>query len=494
VTVTSPPGTTRAEPAAAPPPSGPPELPAGTREVTLVIGGMTCAACAARIDKKLARLENVTATVNYATSTARVVAPVTLPATDLIATVVKAGYTATEAAVPAGAPGEPYGAAPDEAGAGSPVIGAEDGRDQAERHFAGLRRRLIVAVALFLPLTDLSLVLSLLPWMRFPGWQWVLIGCAAPVALWCAWPFHAAALRAARHGATTMDTLVSLGIVAACGWSGYAMLALDRGEGHQTLWQQLTRGSGGGIYLETAATVTTFLLAGRLYEARARRLADADIRFLARAAVRDVTVLDEDGRERKVPAGRLRAGDTLVVRPGEAIAADGQVLAGASAVDRALMTGESLPGEAAEGDPVTAGTVALTGRLHVRADRVGRDTQLSRLLAMVERAQSQKSGAQRVADRICGWFVPVILACAALTLAGWLASGGPAGRAVSATLSVLIIACPCALGLATPAALMVACGRGARLGCSSRDTAPWSPRAGSTSSSWTRRERSPRAG
>jgi cation-transporting P-type ATPase A/B/Cu+-exporting ATPase len=261
-----------------------------------------------------------------------------------------------------------------------------------------------------------------------------------------------------------MDTLVSLGISAACGWSVYAMFALD-GAGQQgTLWQQLTRGSGGGIYLETAATVTTFLLAGRVYEARARRVASEEIRGLAAAAARDATVLDPDGTERKVPASQLRPGDMLVVRPGEAIAADGQVAFGQSAIDRSMMTGESVPGEAAEGDHVTAGTVALTWRLVIRATRTGAGTQLSRLLAMTERAQSEKSAAQRTADRICGVFVPAILACAALTLAGWLLGGATAGRAVSAALSVLIIACPCALGLATPAALMAACGRGARLG------------------------------
>ena len=425
--------------------------PAGMREVTLAIGGMTCAACAARIDKKLSGLPNVTATVNYATGTARVLAPAGLPTADLIATVVKAGYTASEA--------RGYG----EASIGDAPPGAPPGSLDAARHFADLRRRLIVALVLFVPLTDFSLVLSLLPSMRFPGWQWLLIGCAAPVALWCAWPFHQAALRGARHGTATMDTLVSLGIVAACGWSGYAMFGLDHGSAQQSLWQQLAHGSGGGIYLETAATVTTFLLAGRLYEARARRMADQEIRSLAASAARDVTLLDPDGTERKVPASRLRPGDVLVVRPGEAIAADGAVVLGSGAVDRAMMTGESVPGEAAEGDAVTAGTVSLTGRLHVRAVRVGRDTQLSQLLRMVERAQSQKSAIQRVADRICGWFVPVIVACAALTLAGWL-SGAPAGRAASAALSVLIIACPCALGLATPAALVVACGRGARLG------------------------------
>ena len=454
-----------AEPDAVPPGlCGPPQVPVGLREVTLIIGGMTCAACAARIDKKLRRLENVAATVNYATGTARVTAPVSLPAADLVAAVIKAGYTARAAGAGADAGGTASRAIGAAATAAATAAAAAADRPDADRHFADLRRRLIVALVLFIPLTDFSLVLSLLPWLRFPGWQWALIGCAAPVALWCAWPFHAAALRGARHGTTTMDTLVSLGIVAACGWSGYAMFALDRGALRQTLWQQLTRGSGGGIYLETAATVTTFLLAGRLYEARARRLADSDIRSVAASAARDVTILDGDGSERRVPADRLRPGDTLVIRPGEMIPADGQVLLGASAVDRSMMTGESLPADVAEGDAVTAGTVALTGRLQVRADRVGADTHLSRLLRMVERAQSDKPAIQRTADRICGWFVPVILGCATLTLAGWLLSGAPAGRAVSAALSVLIIACPCALGLATPAALMVACGRGARLG------------------------------
>jgi len=446
-----------------------PGVPDGMREVTLAVEGMTCAACAARIDRKLARLENVTATVNYASGMARVVAPADLPAAELIAVVTRAGYTAVEA------PG--YGTA-DERTAGDRIAGTsveaagEAGPDpggaappgQEAARFAGLRRRLIVAVVFFFPLTDLSLALSLLPSARFPGWQWVLIGCAAPVTLWCAWPFHRAALRGARHGASSMDTLVSLGIAAACGWSVYAMFALDRTGPHGTLWQQLTRGSGGGIYLETAATVTTFLLAGRLYEARARRTASQEIRGLAATAARDATVLEPDGSERKVPASQLRPGDMLLVRPGEAIAADGQVTFGESAIDRAAMTGESVPGEAAAGDHVTAGTVALTGRLVIRATRTGAGTQLARLLAMVDRAQSEKSAAQRTADRICGVFVPVILACAGLTLAGWLLAGAPAGRAVSAALSVLIIACPCALGLATPAALMAACGRGARLG------------------------------
>jgi cation-transporting P-type ATPase A/B/Cu+-exporting ATPase len=447
-----------------------PGIPGGMREVTLAVEGMTCAACAARIDRKLARLENVTATVNYATGMARVIAPADLPAAELIDAVTRAGYAAVEA------PG--YGTADDDrtagdraadalveaAGKAGPALGNAAPPGQEAARFADLRRRLIVAVVFFFPLTDLSLALSLLPSARFPGWQWVLIGCAAPVTLWCAWPFHRAALRGARHGASSMDTLVSLGITAACGWSAYAMFVLDRAGPHGTLWQQLTRGSGGGIYLETAATVTTFLLAGRLYEARARRIASEEIRGLAATAARDATLLEPDGTERKVPVSQLRPGDMLLARPGEAIAADGEVAFGESAIDRAMMTGESVPGEAAEGDHVTAGTVTLTGRLIIRATRVGADTQLSRLLAMVERAQSEKSAIQRTADRICGVFVPAILGCAGLTLAGWLLAGAPAGRAVSAALSVLIIACPCALGLATPAALVAACGRGARLG------------------------------
>jgi heavy metal translocating P-type ATPase len=307
-------------------------------------------------------------------------------------------------------------------------------------------------------------MLSLVPSLRFDGWQWLLTACAAPVALWCAWPFHRAALKNARHGTSSMDTLVSLGIIAACGWSVYAMFALDSGQRSGTVWQQLIRASGGGIYLETAATVTTFLLAGRLYEARARRIAGEAMRSLAATAARDVCVLGPDGTERRIPAGGLRPGDRFVVRPGETIAADGEVLFGQSAVDRSRMTGESVPADAAVGDSVTGGTVALTGRLVVRADKTGKDTQLSQLIRLVEQAQAQKAGIQRAADRICGVFVPAVLACAALTLAGWLLAGAPAERAFSAGLAVLIIACPCALGLATPTALVAACGRGARLG------------------------------
>jgi P-type Cu+ transporter len=449
--VTSTTGQATTPPAAAAPATAPehagraPGAGAATREIELSVEGMTCAACAARVEKKLNKLEGVRASVNYATATARVAAPAVMPVQALTAAVAQAGYSAT---------------AREETGSADDADGAED----AERHFAYLRRRLFVSLAFFIPLTDLSLMLSLLPSLRFPGWQWLLVACAAPVALWCAWPFHRAALRNARHGTFTMDTLVSLGIIAACGWSVYAMFVLDRGGSGGTLWQRLIHASGGGIYLETAATVTTFLLAGRLYEARARRIAGEAMHELAAAAAKDVCVLDQDGTERRVPAGRLRSGDIFVVRPGEAIAADGEVLFGQSAIDRSMMTGESVPGDAAEGDSVTGGTVALTGRLVVRAVKVGTDTQLSHLIRLVEQAQAQKAAIQRVADRICGVFVPAVLAAAAATLAGWLTVGAPAEHAVSAALAVLIIACPCALGLATPAALVAACGRGAQLG------------------------------
>jgi cation-transporting P-type ATPase A/B/Cu+-exporting ATPase len=419
---------------------------ADARVIELLIEGMTCAACAARVEKKLGKIPGVSAAVNYATATARVTVPAALPAQELIAAVERAGYTAAEPA------------------AGRPDRDGTEGDGKAVTDAACLRRRLIVAVVFFVPLTDLSLMLSLLPSLRFAGWQWLLAACAAPVALWCAWPFHRAALKNARHGTASMDTLVSLGIMAACGWSAYAMFVLDPAERPGTFWQLLIHASGGGIYLETAATVTTFLLAGRLYEARARRVAGEAMRDLAAAAAREACVLGPDGAERQVPASRLRPGDRFLVRPGEIIAADGEVEFGRSAVDRSMMTGESVPGEAAEGDMVTGGTVALTGRLVVRAVRVGRDTQLSQLVGLVEQAQARKAAVQRLADRISGVFVPGVMICAVLTLAGWLLAGAGAGHAVSAGLAVLIIACPCALGLATPAALVAACGRGARLG------------------------------
>jgi P-type Cu+ transporter len=403
---------------------------------------MTCAACAARVQAKLNKLDGVTAAVNLSTERAYVNAPAEVTARDLIGVVQAAGYSA-ELAAPAEADA---GAAADEA---------------AVRR---LRRRLILALVFFVPLTDVSLILSILPWTRFPGWQWFLIALAAPVAIWAAWPFHQAALRQARHLSSSMDTLVSLGIVAACSWSVYAIFVLDRSRTGASGLQLILHGSGGGIYLEVAASVTTFLLAGRLYEARARRTAGQAMRDLAAAGAKEVCVLGPDGGEQRIPARLLQPGQRFVVRPGERIAADGEVLSGQSAVDRSMMTGESVPVDAAAGDAVTGGTIALTGRLVVRADKVGADTQLAHLIRMVEQAQAGKAGIQRLADRICAVFVPAVLACSALTLAGWLLAGSPASHAFSAALAVLIIACPCALGLATPAALVVASGRGAQLG------------------------------
>jgi Cu+-exporting ATPase len=425
--------------------------PAAAAGLQLAVQGMTCAACAARVEKKLNRLAGVTAAVSFATERADIAAVGPVTAADLIGAVEAAGYTATVSRGP---------------GQGSPAGHAgraDDGAATAVAHAAYLRRRLVLALFFFIPLSDLSVQFSLFPGFRFPGWQWLLVALAAPVALWAAWPFHRAALRNARHGGCSMDTLVSLGIVSACGWSAYAMFFLDRARSGTPL-HQLTHGSGGGIYLEVAAAVTTFLLAGRFYEARARRLSGAAMRELAAIGAKDACVLGADGSERRVPAADLRAGDLILVRPGEKIAADGPVLFGQSAVDTSMMTGESAPAEVAEGDEVTGGTIALTGRLVVRAVRVGGDSQLARLIALVEQAQAGKAAVQRLADRVCGVFVPAVLVLAAATLAGWLAAGGTAEHAFSAGLAVLIIACPCALGLATPAALVVACGRGAQLG------------------------------
>ena len=417
-------------------------------EVELVIGGMTCAACAARVQARLNKVDGVTASVNLATERAHVTAPAHISSRDLVAVVEAAGYSAEPAAP----------AIPGHSGEGDAGLAAD------EAAVWRLRRRLVVALVFFVPLTDLSIVLSLFPWARFPGWQWFLVVLAAPVAIWAAWPFHQAALRQARHLSSSMDTLVSLGILAACGWSVYAMFVLDRSRTGLAGLQALLHASGGGIYLEVAASVTTFLLAGRLYEARARRTAGQAMRELAAAGAKDVCVLGDNDVERRLPAELLQVGQRFVVRPGERIAADGEVLSGQSAVDRSMMTGESVPVDAAAGDSVTGGTIALTGRLVVRANKVGKDTQLAHLIAMVEQAQVGKAGIQRLADRICAVFVPVVLACAVFTLAGWLLAGSSAGHAVGAALAVLIIACPCALGLATPAALVVASGRGAQLG------------------------------
>jgi len=407
-------------------------------EYQLAVGGMTCAACAARVQNRLNKLDGVTASVNFSSERAVVLAPRTMTAAQLTGVIEAAGYTA------------------------APVTEQTEADNEAA--VRALRRRLYLALAFFIPLTDASIVLSLFPWARFPGWQWVLVALAAPVATWAAWPFHRAALKNARHLSSSMDTLVSLGIVAACGWSVYAMFFLDRGRTGLSGLNAILHASGGGIYLEVAASVTTFLLAGRLYEAKARRTAGQAMRLLADAGAKEVSVLADDETERRVPAAILQVGQRFVVRPGERIAADGVVLSGQSAVDRSMMTGESVPADAAEGDQVTGGTIAITGRLIIRAGKVGKDTQLAQLIRLVEQAQADKAGIQRLADRICSVFVPCVLACAAITLGGWLLVGSTPEHAFSAALAVLIIACPCALGLATPAALVVASGRGAQLG------------------------------
>ena len=405
----------RSRPATTGPHAGP-----DVRETELTIDGMTCAACAVRIEKKLSKISDVTAAVNYATATARVTAPSTVSVQTLTAAIEAAGYSARD------------------------TSGPETGELEAGRDTAYLRRRLIVALIFFVPLTDLSLLLSLVPADRFPGWRWVLVACAAPVALWAAWPFHRAALKNARHGAASMDTLVSLGIIAACGWSAYAMFALDRAPSAEGVRWQLTHGSGGGIYLEVAASVTTFLLAGRLYEARARRIAGAAMRELAAAGAKDVCVLETDGTERQIPAG-LRPGDMFVVRPGETIAADGEVLFGQTAVDRSMMTGESVPADAGEGDRVVGGTIALTGRLVVRAVKVGRDVAICAAdlillrddLGVVADAVRLARGTFRTIRRNLGWAFCYNLAALPLAALGFL---NPVFASAAMTLSSVFVA------------------------------------------------------
>jgi heavy metal translocating P-type ATPase len=314
-----------------------------------------------------------------------------------------------------------------------------------------------------MPLCDLSIAFSVFPILRFPGWQWLMVALAAPVVSWAAWPFYQAAVRNARHGATTMDTLVSLGILAATGWSLYAMFAIDS-SAHTSLLFGLGRGSGGGIYLDVPAGVTTFLLAGRYFEAWSKRRSGDALRALAAVAARDVAVLDAAGREQRRPVAELSVGERFVVRPGETVATDGEVISGQSALDRSVMTGESQPVDVGPGDMVLGGTVSLTGRMVVQAQKVGRETQLGQMLSLVEHAQNEKAAVQQLADRVSSVFVPTVLLLALGTLIAWRLTGHPASAAISAGLSVLIVACPCALGLATPAALLVASWAGARQG------------------------------
>ena len=423
---------------------------AGER-VELEITGMTCASCAARIQKKLNRVDGVTATVNYATERADVVHDPSVTTADLVAVVEKAGYGAflpraasTEASTPEGGTGEAESA------------------DAGARHLADLRARLLTALVLSVPVV----VLAMVPVLRFTYWQWASLTLAAPVVVYGGWPFHRAALVNLRHGAATMDTLVSLGTLAAFAWSVYALFLGTAGEPGMRETFALTAGGtdgSGQIYLEAAAGVTTFILAGRYFEARSKRRAGAALRALLELGAKDVSLL-RDGRETRVPTDRLAVGDRFVVRPGEKIATDGEVVQGTSAVDASMITGESVPVEVAAGDAVVGGTVNAGGRLIVRAARVGADTRLAQMAKLVADAQNGKARVQRLADRISGVFVPVVIGLALLTLAGWLVFGGGPSAAFTAAVAVLIIACPCALGLATPMALMVGTGRGAWLG------------------------------
>ncbi|MFB6772618.1 heavy metal translocating P-type ATPase [Streptomyces sp. NPDC056337] len=417
-------------------------------EVELAIGGMTCASCAARIEKKLNRMDGVSATVNYATEKAKVSYGGEVSVPDLIATVEATGYTAHE---PEPVRAEPApGTEPD----------APPGDGDALRP---LRQRLVTAVLLAVPVIAMAMV----PALQFEYWQWLSLTLAAPVVTYAAWPFHRAALTNARHGAATMDTLISVGTSAAFLWSLWALFLGTAGTPGMTHPFELTiaRGDGSGnIYLEAAAGVTAFLLAGRYFEARAKRKAGAALKALLELGAREVTVLGPDGRERTVPTAELAVGDRFLVRPGEKIATDGTVVEGSSAVDASMLTGESVPVEVGVGDGVTGATLNEGDRLVVEATRVGADTQLARMARLVEDAQNGKAAAQRLADRVSGVFVPVVIALALATLGFWLGNGSGPTAAFTAAVAVLIIACPCALGLATPTALMVGTGRGAQLG------------------------------
>ncbi|NNN36076.1 cadmium-translocating P-type ATPase [Streptomyces sp. S3(2020)] len=409
-----------------------------TTEVELVIGGMTCASCAARVEKKLNRMDGVTATVNYATEKAKVTFTEGVGVADLIATVVKTGYTAQEPAPP-----------------------REEATDE-DPELTSLRQRLVVAALLAVPVVLLSMV----PALQFDNWQWLALTLASPVVVWGGLPFHKAAWTNARHAAATMDTLVSLGTLAAFGWSLWALFFGDAGMAgmKDEFTFTVSRAQGAStIYLEVAAGVTVFILLGRYLEARSKRRAGAALRALMELGAKDVAVL-RAGREARIPVGRLAVGDRFVVRPGEKVATDGTVVEGTSAVDASMLTGESVPVDVTVGDSVAGATVNAGGRLVVAATRVGADTQLARMAKLVEEAQNGKAEVQRLADRISAVFVPAVVLIAVATFGAWLGLTGDTVAAFTAAVAVLIIACPCALGLATPTALMVGTGRGAQLG------------------------------
>ncbi|MEV5293012.1 heavy metal translocating P-type ATPase [Streptomyces sp. NPDC053741] len=423
----------------------------GAARVELAIGGMTCASCAARIEKKLNRMEGVEATVNYATEKARVAYAEDVSVDDLIATVEATGYSARRPAPPRPGPGDTDGR-----GDGP----AED--EPVDTELRSLRQRLVTATVLAVPVIAMAMV----PALQFTYWQWLSLTLAAPVVTYAAWPFHRAAWTNARHGAATMDTLISVGTSAAFLWSLWALFLGTAGTPGMTHPFAFTIGrsdGAGNIYLEAAAGVTAFILAGRYFEARSKRKAGAALRALMELGAKEVTVL-RDGREITLPTAGLEVGDRFLVRPGEKIATDGTVVEGSSAVDVSMLTGESVPVEVAAGGSVTGATLNAGGRLVVEATRIGADTQLARMAALVEEAQSGKASAQRLADRISAVFVPVVMVLALATLGYWLGSGAGLTAAFTAAVAVLIIACPCALGLATPTALLVGTGRGAQLG------------------------------
>ena len=414
----------------------------GPEHVELPITGMTCASCAARVEKRLNRLEGVAATVNYATETATVdFDPSRVAPEGLVEAVEAAGYGAQ---LPAAA-------------------GAADDATAEIDPSAPLRRRLIASAALSAPV----LAMSMVPALQFDNWQWLALQLATPVVLWGAWPFHRAAWVNLRHGAATMDTLISVGTLAAWGWSLVALFLLGAGDPGMRMGFDLVVDPGAAadhIYLEVAAVVTTFLLAGRHFETRAKRRAGTALRALLELGAKEASVLGPGGEERRVPVEALGPGDRFVVRPGERIATDGIVEEGSSAVDASLLTGESVPVEVGPGDTVAGATINAGGRLEVRATRVGADTALAQIGRLVTRAQSGKAPVQRLADRISAVFVPVVIALSAATLGFWLANGAGPTFAFTAAVAVLIIACPCALGLATPTALLVGTGRGAQMG------------------------------
>ena len=414
-------------------------------DIELAIGGMTCASCAARIEKKLNKLDGVTATVNYATEKAKVSYPTNLSPDDLVTVVEATGYTAT---VPARAPSGDEGVATTEP-------------DDRDREAAGWWQRLVVSAVLTVPV----LAMSMIPALQFDNWQWISLTLASPVVVWGAWPFHRAAVTNARHGAATMDTLISVGVTAAWLWSLWALLFTHAGmTGMRMPFDLFPDGEADvHIYLEVAAAVTTFIIAGRYFEARAKRQSGAALRALLDMGAKDVAVL-RDGAEVRVPVSQLAVGDRFIVRPGEKVATDGVVEDGTSAVDASMLTGEPVPVEVGPSDAVVGATVNAGGRLVVRATRVGADTQLAQMARLVEDAQNGKAEVQRLADRVSAVFVPIVIALSLATLAGWLLSGHSVTAAFTAAVAVLIIACPCALGLATPTALLVGTGRGAQLG------------------------------